>query len=820
MNLELALATLDSLSENGDKLDPRFYNSVISLCISKGALEDGIRLHSHIVKIGHQPDIFLENQFLNLYLKCGDIGSALNLFNGMCRRNSVSWNVMIAGYCSNKWFLEGLHLFRMMLVEGMLPDQLTYLSALKASVGSGDPKHGQQIHSHLLKTGFLTSVRVGNALISMYAKLSNLEDAEIMYRNMVEQDMVSWNSIITANAQNGCNYRALTLFVEMKKEGLSADEFTFGGVLKTRDLMEVKQLHAQIIKSRLEDNVFVGSALLDAYAKCEIIQDAYLIFNKMSSRNIVTWNTMISVCVENDQVDKSLQLFMQMGEQGIFPDEYSLSSLFKAIATHSKIEEGKQLHALTIKVGLHTDALVGNTIITMHSKHKNVCDCQKAFESISELDCISWNAMIQMYVENEQFEQALTLFNEMKYSGFDHDEFSFVSVLAACTSLSWPRMGKAVHGNLIKMGLVPDAFVGSSLIDMYAKFGVISDAKQVFKKVEYRDLIAWNSMIVGFVQNDNGNAALKLLCSMWQENVEPDNFTFAGVLAGCADITAIQQGRQLHAMVLKSRIPADTAVANSLITMYASVGSIKEAEKVFSKLMAKNVVSWTAMVGGYAQNGYAKEAFELFEKMKNFQVKPNGITFVALLTACSHAGLTEQAKMFFHMMEFEYQITPDVEHYACMVDVLGRAGRLKEAEELINKMPHEPNALVWRMLLGASRIHGDLDRGKRSMEKILALEPGDSAAYVLLSNLYAAQGNWEGAVGIRRLMRENGVRKEPGKSWIEVQNQVHQFMAGDFSHPQANQIYSKLSELLVKMKVAGYIPQIDSYFHDIGEETT
>ncbi|KAJ8615178.1 hypothetical protein MRB53_034550 [Persea americana] len=332
-----------------------------------------------------------------------------------------------------------------------------------------------------------------------------------------------------------------------------------------------------------------------------------------------------------------------------------------------------------------------------------------------------------MYVEHEQFEQALTLFNKMKYSGLDHDEFSFVSVLAARTSLSWPRMGKAVNGNLIKTGLVPGAFVGSSLIDIYANFGVISDAKQVFNKVEHRDLIAWNSMIVGSVQNDNGNEALKLLCSMWEENVEPDNFTFAGVLAGFADITAIQQGRQLNAMVLKSRIPADTAVANSLITMYASVGSLKEAEKVFSKLMTKNVVSWTAMVGGHAHNGYAKEPFELFEKMKNFQMNTNGITFVALLTACSHVGLTEQAKMFFHMMEFEYQSTPDIEHYACMVDVLGRAGRLKEAEELINKMPHEPNALVWRMLLGASRIHGDSDRGKRG-----ELEPGVTTLSSLL----------------------------------------------------------------------------------------
>lgn len=262
----------------------------------------------------------------------------------------------------------------------------------------------------------------------------------------------------------------------------------------------------------------------------------------------------------------------------------------------------------------------------------------------------------------------------------------------------------------------------------------------------------------------------------------------------------------------------DIAVANALITMYAKVGSIKEAEEVFSKIASKNVVSWTAMIGGYAQNGYAKEAITLFEQMNSFKVMPNRVTFVSLLTACSHAGLKEQAEMFFHSMEAEYGITPGIEHYACLVDVLGRAGRLKEAEELINRMPYESNALVWRMLLSACRKHGDLERGKRSAERILALEPRDSAAYVLLSNIYAAQGKWEGVVKIRKLMRENGVRKEPGKSWIEIRNRIHEFVSGDHSHPQADGIYSKINELLVEMKLAGYAPDIDYVLHNIEEE--
>ncbi|XP_058088135.1 pentatricopeptide repeat-containing protein At4g21065-like isoform X2 [Magnolia sinica] len=781
------------------------------------SLQDGARLRAHMANVGHKPDVFLENQFLNLYVKCGEIDTARAQFDRMHQRNTVSWNIMIASYCLNGHFLEALCLFKMMLDAGLLPDQSTYLSALRASVGLGNMKHGEQIHAHVIKMGFWYCIQVGNALINTYAKLGNLEDAETVYGNMIEWDEVSWNSIISANAQNGCSYRALFLFVEMQKEGLIPDEFSFGSVLGLRDAAIVEQLHTQITKSGFGAHVFVGSALLDAYAKCGNLRVANLVFNKIPARNIVTWNTMIAACVENDRVDEGLKLFLQMEEVGICPDEYTISILLKAMVVQSMME-GKQLHALTVKTGLHTDASVGNTLITMYSKHREVGDSQQAFKDISRPDLISWNAMIQSYVENDRSQEALIFFLEMRNLGIKPDEFSFVSILAACTSLAQLTTGKEVHGNLIKTGLLPDAFLGSALIDMYAKSGAISDAKHVFDEIEHKDLITWNSMIVGSAQNGNGDEALKLLCLMREDELELDNFTFAGILAGCADITAVQQGRQLHALILKSRITTDTAVANALITMYARVGSIKEAKEVFSKLTSKNIVSWSAMIGGYAQNGCAREALELFDHMERLDVKPNGITFVALLTACSHAGLTDQAKMFFHAMEKKYGIIPGFEHYACMVDILGRAGRLDEAEQFIYRIPNGPNPLVWRMLLSACRTHGDLDRGKRSMEKILALEPGDSAAYVLLSNIYASQGKWEGVVEVRKLMRATGVRKEPGKSWIEIRNRVHEFVAGDYSHPQADEIYSKLNQLMVEMKLEGYMPDIDSVLHDVREE--
>ncbi|OVA12301.1 Pentatricopeptide repeat [Macleaya cordata] len=811
------MRSLDSSSKNGgDSFDSIFYNSIISLCISEKALHEGSRLHSHMASTGFQPSVFLENQFINLYAKCGEMEAAQEVFNGMHHRNSVSWNAMISGYCLNRRFHEALLLFREMTETGPCPDQSTYLSALRASVGSGNPRHGEQIHTYVVKTGFFEYLKVGNALINMYAKLGNLEDAETVYEIMVEKDEVSWNSIITANAQNGCSNRALLLLVEMQQKGLRPDEFAFGSVLGSSDKPVIKELHAQITKGGYERDVFVMTTLLDAYSSCGSLQDAYLVFNKIPDRNTVAWNTIIAAYTENGCIKQGLQLFQQMGEKDIHPDEYTIASLLKAMAVRERIEEGKQLHVIAIKLGLYRNTLVGNTLITMYSKHGEVSYSRQAFENIAEADLVSWNSMIQSYVQNDRSEEALAFFLDMKLSGIEPDEFTFIEILAVCAMLSCPKTGKAIHGSLIKSGPVLDAFLGSSLVDMYAKFGNVSDSKRVFDEIEHKDLITWNSMIVGFSQNGFCDKAMELLCLMLHQNLEPDNFTFANLLSGFGDIMGVQQGRQIHSLILKSRLIADIVVANALITMYASVGSIKEAEKVFYGLtMAKTVVTWNSVIQGYAQNGFTMKALELFDQMEINQVKPNSMTFVAILTACSHAGLTKEAEMYFNAMNTKYGIAPGFEHHACMIDILGRTGKLEEAENLITRMPYEPNALVWRMLLSGCRIHGDLERGKRSMEKVMALEPGDSAAYVLLSNIYAAQGKWKDVIEVRKLMRENRVKKEPGKSWIEVHNMVHEFVASDHSHPQTEDIYSRLRELLIEMKIAGYEPDAGSFLQDM-----
>ncbi|MQL90223.1 hypothetical protein Taro_022799 [Colocasia esculenta] len=810
VDLEGALRSLEDCSPAGRQGpgNRALYNSLISVCVSERALLEGERLRTHLARVGYEPDVFLENQFINLYAKCGEVGRARELFDGMRERNVVSWNAMIAGYCLNGCFREAALLFATMIeTGGEVLNQATYLSTLRASVGHGDLKHGQQLHARLVKVGFHSQLEVGNSLINMYAKLGRPREAEKLFEGITERDAVSWNSAIAASAKNGQCDRALVLFVEMNKEGFMPDEFTFATLLASEDITTVTELHAWLVKHGVEDNIYTGCALLDAYARSGSPHEARLVFNRMPDRNTIAWNSIIAACMEHDMVKEGLQLLMEMRQTGVLPDAYTISSLLgAAIAMESSNSSGKQVHGLAAKLGLTAEASVGNMLIAMYSQQGLVSESLRSFQDTADTDLISWNSMAQACVDNEKYEEALVMFLQMKHSGFEPDKFSFVSALVACASLAWKQTGRVVHGNIAKSGMELDAFTGSALVDMYAKCMAVEEARKVFDAIQHRDLITWNSMLVGSAQNGCLDQALELLNVMREDGFEPDNFTFSGVLSGCADASALQTGRQVHALIAKSDITTDTVVGNALITMYMRSGCTSEASQVFSKLKMRDTASWTAMIGGYAQSGCSREALELFEQMTKSGGKPSGRTFTALLTACSYAGMVHEAEKYFNDMETEYGIGRDLEHYACMVDVLGRAARLAEAEAVIHRMPCEPNALVWRTLLSACKIHGDLARGRRAMERILAMEPEDSAAYVLLSNMYAAVGKWDGVVEVRRLMRENGVRKEPGKSWIEVQNRVHEFVAGDSSHPQKDQIYSALRGLLGEMKAAGYVP--------------
>ncbi|XP_057846957.2 pentatricopeptide repeat-containing protein At4g02750 [Cryptomeria japonica] len=466
-----------------------------------------------------------------------------------------------------------------------------------------------------------------------------------------------------------------------------------------------------------------------------------------------------------------------------------------------------------------------------------------------ERDTVSWNAMIAGYAKNGLADQALALYWERWSSGLRQDKYLVASVISACAGLLDLEQGKTIHASAIKIGLLSDAFVESALVDMYAKCRCIEDAQQVFKKMSKRDVVSWtamisgysccgnvvdarqlfdkmpernvfswNAMVGGYAQNGHGEEAVRLWRQMQSTSIKMNNVTFVGVLSACASLAVLEQGRQIQGLVIRSGFVSDVVVGSALLDMYSKCGSVESARQHFEEMPQRDLISWNSMITSYAQNGYGKEALQIFEQMLQVGMKANHITFIGVLSGCNHAGLVEEGCRYFDSMSRDYFVTPIIEHYSCMVDILGRAGHLDKALDLIKNMPFEPNSTVWGALLGACRVHGNTKLGKQVAECLFKLEPENPGPYVLLSNIYSAAGMWEDAAKIRKFMKERGVNTKPAYSWIEVNNKVHIFYVGDRSNPDREEIYATLERLATEMKLAGYIPDINFVLHDVEEE--
>ncbi|CAM6042283.1 unnamed protein product [Sphagnum compactum] len=583
-------------------------------------------------------------------------------------------------------------------------------------------------------------------------------------------------------------------------------------------LEEGRCVHGQIIESGLESQVFVGNSLIAMYAKCGSIEDAWRVFHNMPSRDVVTWNAMVWGHVKCGQGQKALELFRQMKLEGVHPNSVTLMGVLNACASIGALEEGRCAHAEIIQSGCESHVFVGNSLVDMYAKCGSIEDAWIVFNKMSSRDVVTWNAMILGHVKCGQGQKALQLFQQMQQENVQPDSVTFVGVLNACASIGALKEGRCAHAEIIQSGCESHVFVGNSLVDMYTKCGSIEDAWIVFNKMSSRDVVTWNAMILGHVKCGQGQKALQLFRQMQQENVQPDSVTFVGVLNACASIGALEEGRCAHVEIIQSGCESHVSVGNSLVDMYAKCGSMDDAWRVFNEMPSRDVVTWNAILGGCAMHGHGREALKCFESMCEEVVQPNDITFVCLLSACSHAGLVDEGMHLYASMLRDYMISAKSEHYTCMVDLLGRAGHLQEAENIIKAMPCTPSVAAWKALLGACRIHGNMEMAELVAERILEMEPQNAAGYVLLSNIYAAAGNRHLCENVERQRKEKGAKKQPGRTWIEVNNEVHTFVVEDQDHPQMIEIHAELQRLSGLMHHAGYVPSTKFVLHDVEEE--
>lgn len=587
---------------------------------------------------------------------------------------------------------------------------------------------------------------------------------------------------------------------------------------QNKQLSKGKELQAQLLRIGYPICTFLTNHLINMYSKCGHVDYAMNLFYQMSQRNVVSWTTMITGFSQNLKLSEALKTFSQMRTTGEIPTQFAFASVIKACLSLGLIEVGKQMHCLALKSGFCLDMYVGSNLADMYSKCGVMIDACKIFEEIPFKDAILWTSMIDGYAKNGDLDAALLGFKRMIIDGVIIDPHVVCSTLSACAGHKTHFTGSCLHSIIVKLGFELEVVVGNALIDVYSKAGDVKSASKVFSTVsECRNIVSFTSLINGYVGTEQIERALCMFTELRREGIDPNEFTFSSLIKGCANQAALEQGTQVHAEVVKFNFDQDPFVSSGLIDMYGKCGLLEHSVQLFNETRDLTEISWNSLLSVYSQHGLGKEALELFDKMVLAGVKPNAVTFVSLLIGCSHAGLVDEGLNFFSSMERTYGVIPRTEHYSCVIDLLGRAGRLIEAEEFIQTMPFEPNAFGWCSFLGACRIHGDEERGKFAAEKFLKLEPQNSGAHILLSNIYAMERRWEDVRSLRKMLRVGNVKKLPGYSWVDVGNKTHFFGVEDWSHPQMKEIYKKLDSLLDEIKEAGYVPDIDSIPVDMDE---
>ncbi|KAJ4950521.1 hypothetical protein NE237_027353 [Protea cynaroides] len=702
---------------------------------------------------------------------------------------------------------------------GVPVEEETYIALVKLCEWKRAASQGARVYAHVSNSTALLSIRLGNALLSMFVRLGNLLDAWYVFGKMEERDVFSWNVMVGGYAKSGFFDDALNLYHRMLWVGIKPDMYTFPCVLRTcggvPDLARGMEVHVHVIRFGFEADVDVTNALITMYAKCGDVRTARLLFDRMPRRDQISWNAMISGYVENEDCLEGLKLFLMMRDLSIYPDFMTMTCVISACEILNDARLGKEIHGYVSRMEFGADVSICNALIQMYSSVGNLSEAEKVFCRIGFKDVVSWTAMISGYEKNGLPHKAVETYQRMGLKGVKPDEITIVSVLAACASVGLLDLGIKLHEFANKMGLITYTEVGNILIDMYSKCGCIDKALEVFKQMPEKNVISWTSIISGFRINNQSLEALSFFRQM-RFSLKPNLVTLVAALSTCAKIGALMCGKEIHAHALRSGVGFEKFLPNALLDMYTRCGRMEYARTLFDSHKDKDVSSWNIMLTGYAYRGYGTLTIDLFHRMIDEGENPNEITFIALLCACSRSGMVSEGLEYFNGMQQQYGVTPNLKHYACMVDLFGRAGHVEDAYEFIEKMPLEPDPAVWGALLNACRIHRQVELGELAARFIFKMDSESVGYYVLLCNFYADNGRWDEVLRVRKMMRETGVMVDPGCSWVEVKGKVHAFLSGDSSHPQIKEIHAVLNGLYERIKTINPGMPENSFVNDTG----
>lgn len=797
----------------------KWYSEKLRDCAVEMYCREGRVIHGCIIRTEIEPDVHLWVSLINFYAKCGELEFSYRVLKQMPVKDVVSWTALISGFVAQGHGVESVELFCEMRREDVRPNEFTLATLLKGCSLSSDLDFGKQVHAEVVKIGVLSDVYIGSSLIDLYSKCGEMEYADDVFCIMPKKNDFLWSALLNGYAQVGNGEAVLRLFSKMADPEMRFSNFMLSIVLKgiasSGALRAGQAIHSMAIKIGGELDDFVTCSLVNMYSKCGVADDALKVFKKIKNPDIVAWSSIISVLDHQGLKEEAAKLFQLMRHSGMKPNQFTLSSLASAATDIGDLRYGQSIHGCACKFGLESDDLLSNALISMYMKLGSMSDGYCIFDRMTCRDVITWNALLSGFHDDETSDEGTRIFRQMLVDGFRPNMYTYISILRSFSTLSNVEVGRQVHARIIKDKFDRDGYVGTALVDMYAKCGCMGDVEAIFNKLNEKDVFTWTVIISSFSQTNQGEKAAYCFNDMRKEGVVPNEFTIASCLRGCSGIASLESGRQLHSLAIKAGLSTDIFVSSALVDMYGKCGYIDDAEILFDKMKWRDTVTWNTMICGYSQHGEGDKALQAFSKMMNDRLLPDEITFLGILSACSHMGLVEEGKKYFYSMSESYGITPNIEHYACLIDMLGRAGKFDEVERLIEDMELTPNALIWENVLGACRLHGNVELGEKAAEKLFEIDPETDSNYLLLSNLYAAKGRWDDASRVRASMSRKGIKKEPGCSWVEVDAQVHVFLSQDASHPRLSDIHHKLGELGDTVAEAGYAPDAKHALHNV-----
>ncbi|KAG8373823.1 hypothetical protein BUALT_Bualt11G0065300 [Buddleja alternifolia] len=708
----------------------------------------------------------------------------------------IKLNIHLKNLVHGGQFSSSLHLFQQIhSSHHFKPDHYTLSTALTACANLHNTRIGSQLHAYAIQSGLKNFPHVTNTLLSLYAKshdlvsvkrvfdeinkpdvyshttllsacmkIGEVEYALQVFDKMPQRNAAVWNAVITGSAENGHDWIAFDFFHKMHVLGVGADNYTFASVLSLCSLEHFgfgRQVHCLVVKTGFLRRASVINSLLTMYFNCNRVADAYGAFEEVGCEvgDEITYNAVIAGLVSMERDEEALSMFKAMQNVGLKPTELTFVSVMVACFCY---RIASQVHGQAMKVGFEESTSVNNAAISMYSNCGDLNTARLVFERLDEKDIVSWNSIIGTYAQENLGKDAVFAFLQMQSDGIEPDEFTIGSLLASSELLEVVDM---IQAFVIKKALILKVEVSNALLSAFSKYGEINQARKLFFDTPSKNLISWNAMISAFLLNGFPEHGLQQFSELLLSGSRPNHYTLSLVLSICASISDLMHGKQIHSYILKFGYFSNTLLGNALIALYAKCGALHLSLRVFNNMVEKDIVSWNSIISAYAQHGEGLEAIKWFEDMQ-YSCRPDKATFTAILSACSHSGLVDDGIRVFNLMVNGYGVEPEIDHFSCIVDLLGRAGFLDIAKSVITGRGVDIDPSVWWTLLSSCAAHGYLHLGSMVAGFLIENGHGDPSVYVLLSNLYANAGKWEESANLRELMRKYGVMKQPGSSWI------------------------------------------------------